>query len=82
MKTFDINNIQLKVQSPGTVVSIDLEKYIINQVEKLGKTFSRIKKCEMLLKVERNGRNKNFMVETKLFAPDTILFSKENEDNF
>ena len=65
MKIFDVNDIQLKIQSPGLVVDEVLEYYLLSHIEKLGKTFTRIniKKCELLLKEEKNGNRKNCLAE-------------------
>ena len=82
MKTFDVNNIQLSIQSPGMVVDDKLENYLVSHIEKLGKTFSRIKKCELLLREEKNGKKMNCMAEAKLFVPGHILFARSQEDNF
>ena len=76
MKTFDVNNIQMKIQSPGIELGGVLEDYLINQIEKLGKIFPRIKKCEILFREEKNNKMKKFVVEAKLFVPENIHFSK------
>jgi ribosomal subunit interface protein len=82
MKTFDINTIQLQIQSPGITVSEDLENHLISQIEKLGKIFPRIKKCEILLRNENESHNRNCVAEAKLFIPGNLFFSKEQEENF
>jgi ribosomal subunit interface protein len=82
MKTFDVNNMQLKIQSPGMVLDDALETYLVSHLEKLGKTFPRIKKCEMLLREEKNGSKKNCLAEGKLFVPGHFLFASSQEDNF
>jgi len=82
MKTFDINNIQLTIQSPGITISDELQTHLISQVEKLGKIFPRIIKCEILLRNETNSSMRNCVTEIKLFVPGNLFFSKEQEDNF
>jgi len=82
MKTFDVNDIQLKIQSPGITVNEELENYLVTHIEKLGKTFPRIKKCELVLREEKNGSKKNCLAEAKLFVPGNILFARSQEDNF
>ena len=82
MKTFDINNIQLKIQSPDVHVNEELNTYILGQIEKLGKTFSRIERCEMMLKAEKNSKNQNCQIEGKLFVPGQVLFASSKSDHF
>jgi putative sigma-54 modulation protein len=82
MKTFDVDNIQLKIQSPGMSIPSSLEEYLFRHIEKLGKTFSRIRKCEMLLRELNKKHDRNCMIEAKLFIPGTILFAKDEEGNF
>ena len=82
MKTFDVNNIQLKIQSPGMTVPASLENFLIAHIEKLGKIFPRIKKCETLLREQKDSRNKTCKIEAKLFIPRTMLFAADEADNF
>jgi putative sigma-54 modulation protein len=82
MKTFDVNNIQLKLQAPGIKVNDDLLDYIIKHIEKLGNTNSRINKCELTLKVEKESHSNNCIAEVKLFVPGKTLFAKDQCDNF
>ena len=82
MKTFDINKIQLTIQSPGIVIDEKLQNYLISKIDKLGRTYLRIKKCELVLRLEKNSQNKNFITEGKLFVPRNILFAKQRDVNF
>jgi ribosomal subunit interface protein len=82
MKTFDVNNIQLKIQAPGVQLTPELVNYILQQIDKTGKLFDGIKKCEMILKQEKNDRKNNFTVEAKLFIPDNILFASLQDSDF
>jgi putative sigma-54 modulation protein len=82
MKIFDINNIQLKIQSPGMSVSASLEGLLTRHIEKLGKTYPRIKKCEMLLRELKKKHDRNCMIEAKLFVPGNVLFAKDEEESF
>lgn len=82
MKAFEINNIQLKIQSPNLVVDEKLNDYIIVQIEKLGKKYGRIKKCDVVLKVEKSDKKKNCAVEVKLYVPGQILFAGDKQEEF
>jgi putative sigma-54 modulation protein len=81
MKEFDINEIQLKVQSPDMQIDGKTDEYINAQIEKLGKIFQRITQCEVMLKNEKDAKLKNCIVEVKLIVPGDIFYSSgRNED--
>lgn len=82
MKTFNVNAIQLRIQSIGFDTGKELEDIIINEIEKLGKYFSRIKKCEVILKKEKDERNQGYIAEAKLFVPLNVLFAETRSTNF
>jgi putative sigma-54 modulation protein len=82
MKNFDVNGIQLKIQSPGTEINDALNDYIIGHIEKLGKIYGRIIKCEMVLSDEKSGIKKGSKAEVKLFLPGNVLFASGQEESF
>lgn len=82
MKTFDINNIQLKIQSPDEHFDPAMEEYCVTQVEKLGVIMPRITGCEVMLTREKESHKKNSIAEIKLFVPGAVLFSKEQDENY
>jgi|ERR1017187_2069582 ribosomal subunit interface protein len=82
MNTFDINKIQLTIQSPHFKVNDELNNYLIAEVEKLGKTYSRIDKCEIVLRVIANKPMNNGEVEVKLFVPGNVLFATVKNSDF
>jgi len=82
MKTFDVNEIQLKIQSPGITLDQAMESHLIEQIEKIGQTYSRITGCEMLLRTEKNDKGQNCFIEAKIFIPGHMLFSKQHAENF
>jgi ribosomal subunit interface protein len=82
MKAFDINNIQLKVQSPGVELDDELSNFIIRSLEKLGKTFGNITGCEMMLKNEKDSKKMDCEVEAKIFVPGNVLFASAKNSSF
>ena len=82
MKTFDVNNIQLTIQSPGIDVSENLHELLIQQIEKLGKLNPRLKKCEIILHNEKNDKLMNCVLEAKIFVPENIFFSKKQDVSY
>lgn len=76
MENFDINKIQLTIQTPGIKITEAMNDSIIIRIEKLGGIYPRVKKCEVLLQKEKaNSLNKCFG-EIKFFVPGKIIFSK------
>jgi ribosomal subunit interface protein len=82
MHSFDINKIQLKIQSPHVRVNDEFNDYMIEQIEKLGKIYSRIERCEIMLHTRKNDQKEFCEVEIKIFVPGKILFAKEQKSNF
>lgn len=82
MKTFDVNNIQIEIQSPGMTVDAALENTLISHIEKLGKIFPRINKCELILRVEKDSTRKICFAEANLFLPSHVLFARSREVDF
>lgn len=79
---FDINEIELSIQSPNVSLRKELNDYIISQIEKLGKIFSRIERCEVMLHTRKNSQKEFCEVEVKVFVPGKVLFAKEQKVNF
>ena len=82
MDTFDINKIQLKIQSPGVVVNEELNTYIHGQIEKLGKVYNRLEGCELMLREEKSSTKQNSTVGAKLFIPGEVIFASGKSENF
>ena len=81
MEKFDINRIPLKIQSPHVTTNNDLHILIRTEVEKLGKLFSRITKCEMMLRID-NKRNSPCETDIKIFVPGNMLYTRGRADDF
>jgi ribosomal subunit interface protein len=81
MNDFDINNIQLKIQSPEITVNDGINNLIIEHIEKLGRLFNRITKCEMMLRIE-NNRKHTCEADVKIFVPGNMLFATGKAADF
>ena len=81
MEKFDINRIPLKIQSPHVVTNSELHTLIHAEVEKLGKVFSRISKCEMMLRID-NKRNSPCEADIKIFVPGGMLYTRGRANEF
>src|SRR5436190_19890399 len=82
MKSFDINKIRLKIQSPHITLDDGLNDYILNQIEKLGKIYGNIEGCEMMFRDEKNKNKENCAVEAKIFVPAHVFFATGKSDSF
>ncbi len=82
MKTFDINSIQLNIQSLHFKIDEDLHNYLLTEIEKLGKTYYKIEKCDLVLKLEKSSIGNDCIVDAKLFVPGTTLYSLANSNDF
>jgi len=82
MKAFDVDNMQLKIQSPGVELDEELSSLIIRRLEKLGKTFGNITGCEMMLQYEKDSRKQDCEVEAKIFVPGNVLFASAKNTSF
>jgi ribosomal subunit interface protein len=82
MKTFKSPDIQLIIHSPAVQISDELNQYILGQIEKLGKTFSRIERCDMMLKTKKNNKRQNCEMEGRLLVPGQMLFASSRSEHF
>ena len=82
MQIFDVNNIQLKMQSFDAKINSDLLNYIISHIEMLSSSFSKILKCELILKNEKNSQADNCVAEVKVFLPDNVFFASNHCGSF
>ena len=82
MGKFDINSVQLKIQSPQITIDEKLNDYILARIEKAGKVFNRIERCEMTLRAEEDDRKNDCFVEAKLFVPGAVLFASDKKSSF
>ena len=82
METCDINKIQLTMQSPHFKVNKELNNYLLSEIEKLGKTYNRIDKCEIVLRTIADKTINKSEVDIKLFIPGNLLFATAKESTF
>ncbi len=82
IQIFDVNNIQLKLQSFDTTVNSDLLNYIISHIEMLGSSFTRILKFELILKNEKDSQVNNCIAEVKVFLPGNVFFASDHCGSF
>jgi ribosomal subunit interface protein len=74
MNEFDINAIQLKIQSPELTLDETFHDFILDHITKLGNLFNRINKCEMMLRKESSRKNM-MEADIKIFVPGNMLYA-------
>ncbi|HRH64757.1 MAG TPA: HPF/RaiA family ribosome-associated protein [Bacteroidia bacterium] len=82
MKAFDINEIQLTIQSPDFVMPVEFNNSILDHIEKLGKVYGRITKIDAIIKTVSSDKNENCQMEVKIVVPGQIFYAIEKKANF
>ena len=72
----------ITIESPGIDLRSYTEGIIEKKLEKLEKYFDKIEKCDVIIRKEQHEKRDNFLIETKLYVPGTVLFAKEQSDSF
>lgn len=73
---------QLIVESPRLQVNSTLQQMILHKAGSLEKLYSRITKCVVVLRKEKNDQAQWCRVDTKLAVPKKQLFASERADSF
>jgi putative sigma-54 modulation protein len=73
---------KITVESPRIRLSEKLQKQIENKFSHLEKLSDRIVNCDVILKKEKNNKQKNFTVEARLLVPKELLFATEKAETF
>ena len=79
MNTFDINSIPLTIQVPGMTTDDPLRDYLVSRVEKLGRHFDRIHRCDIVLKEEKGSDGTTCHAEIKIDVPGQTLFASSRD---
>lgn len=73
---------QIQIESPHLEVSQHLEQLTQNKFNHLGRKFSRISRCEIVFRKEKNAKQKSFFIEATVAVPGTVLFASERDTSF
>lgn len=74
MNNFDINKIQLKIQSPDLSLDDAFNNFLFDHISKLGYLFSSMLKCEVMLRPE-SSRKHIMEVDVKIYVPGNMLYA-------
>lgn len=73
---------QLQIESPHIETGKTLTNLVRRKFEHLGKRYDRINRCDVVLRKEKNNKQKYFFVEAKMEVPQTILFAHDKAESF
>ncbi|HVM86974.1 MAG TPA: ribosome-associated translation inhibitor RaiA [Puia sp.] len=73
---------QLEIESPHMEANEALQNFIKNKVAFLGKKFSMIKSCDVILRSEKNNKQQSCFIEARMEVPGKTLFASDNADSF
>jgi len=73
---------QLTIESPGLEIDNKLQKLIQEKFENLVKIYSRVTKCLVVLKREKDDHKEYFLIEARLSVPQKMLFANSRAGNF
>jgi putative sigma-54 modulation protein len=70
------------IQSPNKEVSLEREEVIQEKFRRFEKLMPGMIRCDIVLKMEKNGEQNSFIVEGKLLVPGSDLFAKEQAASY
>ena len=73
---------KITIESPRIKVSQKLEKQVRTKFMHLGKIYPRIVSCDVLLRKEKDSKQKYFSAEARLLVPGELLFATEKAETF
>ncbi|HXH19125.1 MAG TPA: ribosome-associated translation inhibitor RaiA [Chitinophagales bacterium] len=73
---------QIQIQSIHWEADEALRKAVTEKLSRLEKFYDRIEKCNVILKKEKNARQKSYVAEVRLAVPKQDLFASERAESF
>jgi putative sigma-54 modulation protein len=70
------------IQSPNKEVSLEREEVIQEKFRRFEKLMPGMIRCDIVLRMEKNGEQNSFIVEGKLLVPGNDLFAKEQAASY
>ena len=70
------------IQSPNKEVSLEREEVIQEKFRRFEKLIPGLLRCDIVLRMEKNGEQNSFIVEGKLMVPGNDLFAKEQAASY
>ncbi len=60
----------------------NLQDFIHSKIDNLYEIYNKIESCDVILKLDKNNKNKNKVVEINMNIPGNRLFAKNQTDSF
>lgn len=73
---------KIQIQSVHFDMDIKLQEFIDAKVTKLISLYDRIESCKVILKLNKNNKNRNKVAEINLDIPGNRLFAKDQSESF
>lgn len=70
------------IQSPNKEVSLEKEELIQKKFKRFEKLLPGMMRCDIVLRMEKNGEQNSYIVEAKLQVPGNDLFAKEQAASY
>ncbi len=70
------------IQSPNKEVSLEREEVIQEKFRRFERLMPGMIRCDIVLRMEKNGEQNSFIVEGKLLVPGNDLFAKEQATSY
>src|SRR4051812_46963803 len=71
-----------QIQSIHFDASEKLKSFIQKKINKVDKIYNQIESCNIILKLEKNDRAQNKVVEIDMFIPSHHLFVRDQSETF
>lgn len=73
---------KIQIQSLHFDADNQLLEFIKREVDKLDKVYNRIESCNVILRIDKNSKNQDKLVEINMNIPGIRLFSSDQSDSF
>ena len=73
---------QIQILSTHFEADEELLKFVTKKFRRLEKLYSRLERCNVILKHEKNSRNKKCVVEVRLAVPGEDIFASERAETY
>jgi len=73
---------QTQIQSIHFDADKKLTDFVQSKVDKLNKIYNRIESCNVILKLDKNSKTKNKVVELSVLIPGCRLFASDRAETY
>ena len=73
---------KIQIQSIHFDANKKLQNFVHDKINKVDKIFNKIESCNALLKLDKNDKTKNKVVEIRMIIPGHRLFASDRSETF